>query len=126
MKRTLAQRLWFGFAKAVGPFFFSTRSQQGEDHLVEVVRRNPEVAAHLIQSIAMFSIVWNFAVGISCVAFLLFYWPRCGDCDRPLRWWLLMQAVLQFNQLPVRLVLYMSVRSISGTNGNIEACVASL
>mmetsp|Transcript_49729 Transcript_49729/g.115358 ORF Transcript_49729/g.115358 Transcript_49729/m.115358 type:complete len:283 (-) Transcript_49729:27-875(-) len=120
------QRVWANFTKAVGQFFFAAGGQQSDDHLVEVVRRDPPAASQLIQSIALFSIVGNLAVGGTCGLFLALYWPRCGGCDRPLRWWLLVQALLQLVQLPVRLVLLMSVRSAESRGASTLVCITSL
>jgi len=125
-KQTLARRAWLCLAKAVSAFFFAAGGQQSDDHLVEVVRRDPAAASRLIQSIALFSIVGNLAVGGSCTLFLSLYWSRCDECDRPLRWWLLVQALLQLNQLPVRLVLLLSVRGAEATGASVEACIMSL
>jgi len=126
MKQTLLHRLWHPIAQAGRQFFFAAGGQQSDDHLVEVVRRDPEAATRLIQSIALFSIIGNLAVGGACAVFLSLYWSRCGDCDRPLRWWLLVQGLLQLNQLPVRLVLYLSVRSAELNGSSVEACITSL
>jgi len=125
-KDAIVQRFWHNCRKAVGPFFFAGGGQQSDDHLVEVVRRDPQAASQLIQSIALFSIVGNLAVGGACVIFLALYWPRCGECDRPLRWWLLVQGLLQFVQLPVRMVLFLCVRNADHSGGNVEACITSL
>mmetsp|Transcript_65352 Transcript_65352/g.181283 ORF Transcript_65352/g.181283 Transcript_65352/m.181283 type:complete len:320 (-) Transcript_65352:74-1033(-) len=125
-KQTIIERAWVNFTKAVGPFFFAAGNQRSDDHLVEVVRRDPQAASQLIQSIALFSIIGNVVVGGACAVFLSLYWSRCGDCDRPLRWWLLVQALLQLNQLPVRLVLLLTVRTAAATGGNVEACITSL
>jgi hypothetical protein len=115
-------------AQTASPFFFARPggAPQRDDNLVEVVRRDPAAAARIIQSIALFSSVGNLLVGGVCVAFLLLYWPRCGNCTRPLRWWLLVQTILQLGQLPVRLVLWMCVRHAERVGGSVEACVSSL
>lgn len=125
-KRTVFERVWLATVEAVGPYFFAAGGQQSDDHLVEVVRRDPEAATRLIQSIALFSIIGNVAVGGACCLFLSLYWSRCDECDRPLRWWLLIQGILQLNQLPVRLVLLWSVRSAESTGSSVEACIMSL
>jgi len=125
-KMSLARRMWSGFAKAAEPFFFAARGERSDDHLVEVVRRDPAAASQLIRSVALFSAVGNAAVGISCTLFLSRYWSRCSECDRPLRWWLLVQAVLQLVQLPVRVVLLVSVRQVEAEGGSIEACMMSV
>lgn len=125
-KPPLARRLWARARSAAEPFFFAARGAQSDDHLVEVVRRDPAAASQLIRSVALFSAIGNTVVGLSCALFLSRYWGRCGECDRPLRWWLLLQSLLQMSQLPVRIVMLFSVRSAEETGASIEACVMSL
>jgi len=131
-KRGLAHCAWRRLVEAVASFFFTAGVQQNDDHLVEVVRRDPVAASRVIQSIALFSILGNIAVGISCTLFVSLYWSRCGQCERPLRWWLLVQAVLQISQLPVRCVLLLSAHHAvpavggGGLGGGLEACIMSL
>jgi len=107
-------------------FFASASADQAEDNLVEVVRRNPDGAASLVRSVSLFSAGGNLLSVIICSAFLAANWESCGMCDRPLRWWLLLQALLQLAQLPVRLVLLVSMRNAEAFGLNMEECLASL
>lgn len=137
-KHSLAICVWRRLVEAVASFFFTAGVQQNEDHLVEVVRRDPVAASRVIQSIALFSILGNLVVGVACTLFVALYWSQCGNCERPLRWWLLVQAALQVSQLPVRCVLLLSVHRASqpaatqqggeeaGGVGGLEACIISL
>lgn len=126
VKRTFAQSAWNRFVAAAKPYFFAASTERSDDHLVEVVRREPVAATRFIQSIAFFSSVGNLLVVVACSAFLSLYWSRCADCDRPLRWWLFVQALLQLSQLPVRVVLFFSVRNVQTTGGSIMMCITSL
>lgn len=125
---TLVRRVWRGAVEVSRAFFFASEGQQSNDHLVEVVRRDPARACRIIRSVSLFSTIGNLVVGMSCAIFLLLYWSRCGDaCDRPLRWWILAQSGLQLCQLPVRLVLYLCVRDAEAVEGGrVEADVSSL
>jgi len=130
-KPSLARCAWRRLVEAVASFFFAAGVQQNDDHLVEVVRRDPFAASRVIQSIALFSILGNFVVGLSCALFVSLYWSRCAHCERPLRWWLLVQALLQVSQLPVRCVLLLSARRAvpidgAAADGGLEACIMSL
>jgi len=125
-KPSLVRRAWSRIVQSAGPIFFAAGGERSDDYLVEVVRRDPTAAAKMIRSVALFSAVGNAVVGIACTLFLMRYWSRCSECDRPLRWWLLMQAVLQLSQLPVRVVLLISVRWVESSGGSIEACIMSL
>jgi hypothetical protein len=95
---------------AVHGFFFARERRATDDHLVQMVRREAEAAAWFIRLTTMFSVSGNFAsIGLSAF-FLLRHWDQCAGCDRPLRWWLLVQSILQIGQLPIRLVILWVVR----------------
>lgn len=127
LKPGILKRAWLRIARTAHPYFFVVGAQphQPEDHLVDVVRRDPESAASLLRSIALFSAAGNVLAGGACTIFLSLYWSSCGNCDRPLRWWLLAQAFLQISQLPVRFALLASVHTAEGHNG-LEQRIASL
>eukprot|EP00933_Yihiella_yeosuensis_P060612 TRINITY_DN63360_c0_g1_i1.p1 TRINITY_DN63360_c0_g1~~TRINITY_DN63360_c0_g1_i1.p1 ORF type:complete len:490 (-),score=87.63 TRINITY_DN63360_c0_g1_i1:408-1877(-) len=124
----ILRRMWSRCSKALEPYFFATGGNDGypEDNLVEVVRQDPTAAASLLQSVALFSAAGSLVSGSACSAFLLAFWDGCGNCDRPLRWWLLIQAVLQFSQVPVRVVLLICARSVEASGQSMEAFVQSL
>lgn len=92
----------------------ASASEAAPDHLVRLVRFDPAAGARLIETLTLFSGAGNMAVFVACTAFLGAYWPQCGSCSRPLRWWLLAQAVLQLGQLPVRVALVALVRGARG------------
>eukprot|EP00927_Polykrikos_kofoidii_P019507 TRINITY_DN19123_c0_g1_i1.p1 TRINITY_DN19123_c0_g1~~TRINITY_DN19123_c0_g1_i1.p1 ORF type:complete len:259 (+),score=30.48 TRINITY_DN19123_c0_g1_i1:127-903(+) len=98
----------------------------GGDRLVEVVRSNPATAAQLIKSVSFHSALGSALMSLASVVFLAQHWERCGGCDRPLRWWLFIHAVMQAIQLPVRVGLYVSVRGAEAVGQNVEACVSSV
>lgn len=106
-------------------FFFAPDGQDSGDHLVEVVRRNPEVAVWFLELTSLFSIVGSVVAALACAVFLSQHWSRCGSCGRPLRYWLVGQVCLQMSQIPARAVLYASLRKISRA-WTIEACMLSL
>lgn len=111
---------------AAEAFFFATGSEESSDHLVQVVRRDAAAASWFIEMTMAFSIVGGVFVCAACAIFLSLHWERCADCNRPLRFWLIGQCLLQVIQLPVRLVLCSSVRAIERAGGSIEACVISV
>lgn len=111
---------------ATKAFFFADAGHEGDDHLVEVVRRDPEAAAWFIKLTMLISTCGgSIACAISAV-FLFMYWEQCSNCDRPLRWWLLVQAVLQAIQVPVRLVIFFTVRSVHRAAGDLQTSVRCL
>jgi len=111
---------------AAMPFFFADAGEQYDEPLVEVVRRDAAAASWFIELTMLFSTTGaTIACTVSAV-FLCMYWERCSGCDRPLRWWLLIQALLQAVQVPVRLVTLITVRTVHRAEGDLEATMKSL
>mmetsp|Transcript_78689 Transcript_78689/g.122822 ORF Transcript_78689/g.122822 Transcript_78689/m.122822 type:complete len:305 (+) Transcript_78689:94-1008(+) len=114
------------FHETLKSFFFAPEDRESNDHLVELVRREPEVACWFIELTMMFSAVGGTLAFLISSIFLCMHWDRCSSCDRPLRWWLLMQSLLQLGQLPVRAVTIWTVRDIRQNGGELEASVKSI
>lgn len=74
----------------------------------------------------MFSASGGVAAFLISSIFLSMHWDRCSSCDRPLRWWLLLQSFLQLGQLPVRVVTIWTVRKIRRTGGDLEHKMKSI
>lgn len=126
-KRPLTEQMLCRCVKASRDFFFAPDGVESSDHLVEVVRRDPEVAAWFIEMTSFFSIVGSVLTALACSFFLFRYWDRCGDCGRPLRMWLITQVILQLSQIPVRAVLLASMRRAGDRVAwTTEACILSL
>jgi len=87
------------------------RREDADSHLLHLLRCDPIAAAWFIESVMLFSLLGASAATLAAVLFLPGRWERCGYCDRPLRWWLVVQAVLQVLQVPVRCGLFMDVRA---------------
>lgn len=114
------QAAWQHVAAATGSFFFATEAEQqvrDEDQLVQVVRRSPEAASWFIEVTMASSAAGGILASGASFIFLWFYWARCASCDRPLRWWLLVQAAMQLSQIPVRLVTLATVRAVRASGG---------
>lgn len=94
--------------------------------MVEVIRRSPSSGSSLLQVVALFSVAGNACSVSLCGGFLVRNWSCCGQCARPLRWWLLFQALLQISQLPVRIVLLVSLRRADVSGASAENAIASL
>lgn len=117
--------LWGRLAKSASSFFAAT-DVECADPLVDVVRRDSAAASWFIKVVMLFGGIGGAVVGLVCAAFLSAYWSRCGSCDRPLRWWLLVHALLQLTQVPVRFVFIARLRVAEGYEGGVEECVASI
>lgn len=118
-------KVWHRMSTSARSFFFAPDGQESGDHLVEVVRRDPEMATWFIELTSFFSILGSVGAAVACGLFFSQYWGRCGNCGRPLRWWLVGQVCLQMSQIPVRAVLMASIRKIDRA-WTIEACILSL
>ena len=44
----------------------------------------------------------------------------CGQCNRPLRYWILVHCILQLLQAPVRLVFFLRLCRVQSLNNNIQ------
>lgn len=96
------------------------------DPLLDVVQQYPEEAVWFIKVVMFFGSVSGILISIPCGIFLGIYWTRCGFCNRPLRYWILLHCVLQLLQAPVRLVFFFRLSAIQRQNGNVQECVRQL
>lgn len=117
-----AGRRWGNF---VGGLFSSPEGAVSDDPVVDVVRLDAAAAARYLKIVMGLSICSSALVIAFCCCYLLLWWERSGLCDRPLRWWLLVHAMLQLAQLPVRVVFFAKVRNAEAAGHNLEACVVS-
>lgn len=85
--------------------------ERADSHLLHLLRCDLAAAAWFIESVMLFSLLGAAAATLAAVLFLPGRWESCGYCDRPLRWWLLVQAFLQLLQVPVRFGLFTDVRA---------------
>lgn len=92
----------------------------------QVVRRNPAAASRLLYTTALFSSAGNAVSAGSCFVFLWIHWQLCATCDRPLRWWLLLQACIQLVQMPVRMALLYCVCQVEESGTGLEDWVVQL
>jgi len=75
------------------------------DHpLIALVRHDPVAAARFIEVIMLLGAVLAAIATVTCSWLLATRWMSCDvHCDRPLRLWLLVHAVVQGVQVPIRL-----------------------
>lgn len=119
---------WSSLAQASSAFF-SSDAALSDDPLVDVARRHPSAASRFIRTLMAFSGIGNFAVCFITVVFLVEFWGRCSECNRPLRWWLAVHTLLQTLQIPARAVFFSKLQTVANIDANngvvLEACVAS-
>lgn len=124
MPSTLRQRV----ADGLGALFRSDVGDRPQtDPLLEVVRHNPGEAAWFLKVVMFFGGCSGVVISVACGAFLSLYWQRCGYCNRPLRWWILVHSVLQLGQVPVRVVFFSRLLTLQANQGgDIYECVRSI
>lgn len=122
----LARSAWQQTKRATSAFFFASGGEDSGDHLAQVVRFDAAAACWFIKSTVGFSIIGGVLVCAACATYLSLHWERCSGCNRPLRLWLVVQCFLQVMQLPVRVVLFSSVRASERAGRSIETCVTSM
>jgi len=110
----------------VATFFDGENGGDNQDPLLDVVQQYPEEAAWFIKVVMFFGSVSGILISIPCGIFLGMYWEPCGQCNRPLRYWVLVHCALQLLQAPVRLVFFLRLCDIQRRNGNIQECVRQL
>eukprot|EP00435_Cladocopium_sp_Y103_P028187 s2551_g7.t1 len=116
------------------------------DPLLDVVHQYPEEAAWFIKVVMFFGSISGVIISIPCGVFLTMYWDPwmplgtwgmgfcnilgygapCGQCNRPLRYWILVHCILQLLQAPVRLVFFLRLCHVQSLNNNIQECVRQL
>jgi len=124
-KLPTVQRAWRRVVQFTSNFF-DADDDECMDPLVDVVRRDPEAAARFIKVVMRFGSVGGVLVSVACFAFLLMYWTRCGACDRPFRWWLIVHSILQLLQVPIRVVFLVKLGEAERLGNSVEECVTSL
>merc|ERR1719401_2073921 len=61
-----------------------------------------------------------------CGAFLTQYWVPCGFCNRPLRYWMIVNCGLQMLQAPIRFVFALRLCQTQRRHGDVQECIRSL
>lgn len=90
------------------------------DPLLNVVESFPREAMWFVKVMTLFGAGSGVVVSIPCVMFLSMYWTPCGFCNRPLRYWILVQSLLQLLQSPIRFNFYLRVCKAEQTERNIQ------
>lgn len=120
------QRAWRCVVQLTSAFFNADNDAECVDPLVDVVRRDPDGAARFIKVVMRFGSAGGVLVSVTCFMFLLMYWKRCGVCDRPFRWWLMVHSILQLLQVPIRVVFLVRLGRAERLGSSIVECVTSV
>jgi len=79
------------------------------DPLLNVVQAHPEEAVWFVKAVTLFGGISGVVVSVPCAIFLSMHWTTCGSCNRPLRYWILVQCLLQLFQSPLRMAFYIKI-----------------
>lgn len=104
----------------------STDGDDVDDPLVEMARLDPAVAASFVKSGMLAGGLSSGLVAVVSGSLLAVYWSTWVQCERPLRWWLLVNCLLQLIQVPLRLVFWASVRAAEDERQSISGRIAQL
>lgn len=96
------------------------------DPLLNVVQAHPEEAVWFVKAVTLFGGISGVVVSVPCAIFLSMHWTTCGSCNRPLRYWILVQCLLQLFQSPLRMAFYIKIRKAQQDNVDIIAWFTAL
>jgi len=85
--------------------------EAGVDPLVQLCWHDAAAAVRFLRVLAISGGMIAPAVALFCLALLGWSWTASAECERPLRWWLLVHATMQLAQAPVKLSLLVAVRT---------------
>lgn len=126
MLSVAAKRAWCRVTAKARSTFFGPPSADAQDLLVTAARRDPAVTSRAIQSISLASALTGIFACAACSLFLSLHWDRCSCFSRPVRWWVMVYAALQAAAVPVRVVLFYSLRCAETSGESIERLVSSI
>jgi len=90
------------------------------DPLMTAVRSHPQQALKFVKAVTLMGSVAAVVVSIPSGIFLWMHWTPCGFCNRPLKYWLLVQSFLQMLQVPVRLRFFLRIRHAQQHNQDLQ------
>jgi len=96
------------------------QSERRPDPLLVAVQQRPQEAVWFVKVVTLFGGIFGVAITIPCGIFLSMYWTQCGFCNRPLRYWILVQCMLQLFQSPMRLGFYLRICQAERSNGDLQ------
>jgi len=98
----------------------SQQSTRQQDPLLDVMQQRPQEAVWFVKVVTFYSGITGIAVSVPCAVFLMKYWTQCGFCNRPLRYWILVQCMIQLFQSPLRVAFYLRVCRAQRANADLQ------
>lgn len=99
----------------LGSFFFGTErdTRRYRDPLMDILSENPTNSMLFVRRVMFIASISTASSSVPCSFYLAMNWEACKSCDKPLRWWLLINCIMSLIQLPLRAVFSLRLRYLS-------------
>ncbi|KAI4837687.1 hypothetical protein MKS88_003101 [Plasmodium brasilianum] len=83
--------------------------QNNADPIMDIIATAPSDSLYFIERINLISAIISMSTSFPYLTYLIIYWNDCS-CNDILRWWIVINSILQLIQAPVRFFLYFLLR----------------
>ncbi|VTZ69918.1 RING zinc finger protein, putative [Plasmodium chabaudi chabaudi] len=83
--------------------------QNNTDPIMDIITTAPSDSLYFIERINLISAIISISTSFPYLTYLFIYWDDCS-CNDILRWWIVINSVLQLLQAPIRFFLYLLLR----------------
>lgn len=90
--------------------------QNGDDPIMDIISSAPSDSMYFIERINLISAVISVTTSFPFLTYLIIYWNKCKPGNDFLRWWIMINSILQLLQAPVRLFVYFLLRKFKREN----------
>lgn len=123
--RAQCSRRWWPLAVLATLFEPDVTSETSEDPFVHIAALNPMTGARFLKFSMLFGVWTGIAICALVGGFLSTHWSASVNCDRPLRWWLVVHMLLQLSQIAFRSAFHVKIQ-FGQPQERIEARIAAL
>lgn len=89
--------------------------QNNADPIMDIIATAPSDSLYFIERINLISAVISISTSFPYLAYLIIHWKECS-CNEILRWWIVINSLLQLAQAPIRFFLYFLLRKYKMEN----------
>lgn len=94
--------------------------QSNTDPFMAIITAAPSDSLYFIERINLISAIISVTTSFPYLIYLFIYWNECSPCNDILRWWIVINSVLQLIQAPVRFSLYFLLRKLERENERLH------
>ncbi|SBS84177.1 RING zinc finger protein, putative [Plasmodium ovale curtisi] len=87
--------------------------QNNADPIMDIIATAPSDSLYFIERINLISAIISMSTSFPYLIYLIVYWNDCS-CNEILRWWIVINSILQLIQAPVRFFLLRRLTSSKG------------